>query len=390
VFYANETLPQEMTCSVFLMGPTPRGPVASVPSWRIEALRILEALGFQGEVMVPEPRDGRWPDYATQIAWEDAALQQSDRIMVWLPLNMDTLPGLTTNDEWGYWKARDPARLILGTPADAQHVRCQHYYAQRLGIPIHPTLEEACNAATADHGTLRHGGECQVPLHIWRTEAFQAWHVAQKKAGNVLHGARVEWVFQVKPAFVFYWSLHVNVFVTAEGRNKTNEVIIGRPDIVAVVLFHPGADLLDTDAVLIREFRSPSRTPDGHTWELPSGSSIATGQSAHTVAVREVQEEVGLLIDPRLLRKHEARQFVGAMSVHQAQVFSVELTPEQIANMRAEEQANTQHGGADQSEITSVRVRKVREILAEPYADWSTVGMILAVLRERLGAAHTV
>jgi hypothetical protein len=145
VFYAQEVLPEEVTCCVFLMGPTPRANSGAVLSWRSEAVRILEELGFQGEVFVPEPRDGIWlSDYTAQVRWEDAALNRSDRILVWLPRDLATLPGLTTNDEWGYWKGRDPARLILGIPAGAQRIRYQQYYANQLNIPMYETLLETC------------------------------------------------------------------------------------------------------------------------------------------------------------------------------------------------------------------------------------------------------
>jgi 8-oxo-dGTP pyrophosphatase MutT (NUDIX family) len=380
VFHSDEALPQEMTCSVFLMGPTPRTP--DVPSWRIEALRILESSGFQGEVFVPEPRSGVWPEFAAQVAWEDAALHQADRILVWLPRDMGTLPGLTTNDEWGYWKGRDPARLVLGTPAEAQHVRYQQEYARRLGIPNCTTLEETCKTAISITGTARRGGECQVPLHIWNTQAFQAWHAAQKTAGNVLSGARVEWVFRIKARIVFSWALHVDVFVTAENRHKSNEVIIGRPDVSAVVLHYAGADLLDTDVVLVREFRSSARTPDGCIWELPSGSSMDSTQPAELVAAREVEEEIGLKIEPGALRRHESRQLLGTLSVHQAHLFSAPLDAEQIAGLRAAENADEHHGEEAESERTSVRVCKVRDILSDSRVDWSTLGMILAVLRD--------
>ena len=109
LFFTAEALPRDMTCSLFVMGPTPRRDAEEAVSWRRDALRILETLGFQGEVFVPEPRDGVWPeDYATQIGWEDAALNQSDRILVWLDREMESMPGLTTNDEWGFWKGAIP------------------------------------------------------------------------------------------------------------------------------------------------------------------------------------------------------------------------------------------------------------------------------------------
>ena len=69
---------------------------------------------------MPEPHNGRWREgYEDQLTWEDDALNRADVILFWIPRDLHTLPGLTTNDEFGYWKGRDPARLILGTPDGA-------------------------------------------------------------------------------------------------------------------------------------------------------------------------------------------------------------------------------------------------------------------------------
>lgn len=385
VFYAKEAFPEEGTLSLYLMGPTPREQYGRVLSWRAEALDLLERLDFQGEVFLPEPRDGQWSGaYHEQVEWEEAALQRADRILVWLPRDMETWPGLTTNDEWGYWKGRDPARLIFGAPPEATCVRYQQHYAQQLAVPVYATLEEVCRAATTDPGERRQGGECQVPLHIWRTDAFQAWYASQRQARNELHGAKVEWVFRVNRGFVLYWALHVDVFVAAESRHKSNEVILGRPDVAAVVLYRRGPDLLDTEVVLVREFRSPGRTPNGYIWEVPGGSSFKAGQDPRITATAEVKEEVGLAIDPQTVHLHEARQLVGTLSVHKANVFSIELTEKEMVELRAEEVADTPHGETATSERTYVRIRKVREILSDGTVDWSTVGMILAVLLQRL------
>jgi len=63
VFHAGDALPDEITLSVFLMGPTLRssaGPPA--PSWRSEALATLKRLNFDGEIFVPECQGGEWPE----------------------------------------------------------------------------------------------------------------------------------------------------------------------------------------------------------------------------------------------------------------------------------------------------------------------------------------
>lgn len=225
------------------------------------------------------------------------------------------------------------------------------------------------------------GSERQVPLEIWRTPSYQAWYAAQRQAGNELHGARGEWVFRVGKGIVFYWALQVDIYIAAEDRHKTNEVVISRPDIAAVVLYRPGADWLDSDIVLVREFRSSARTPDGYIWELPSGSSFHESQADDVTAAHEVDEELGLTIDPQRLRRLESRQLAGTTSAHHAQAFSYALSDAELAALLRQEAAGAAHGNVAETERTCIRVRKVREVIDEPFVDWSTLGMILSAIQ---------
>jgi hypothetical protein len=384
VIYAREPLPDRVTRTVFLAGPTPRSP--DVPSWRPQALEALARRGHDGHVFVPEPRDGRWREgYEDQVGWEEDALNRADAILFWVPRDLRTLPGLTTNDEFGYWKGRDPARLVLGTPEGATSVRYQQHYAARLGIPLVRTLDEAAVAVAAllGDGAARSGGECHVPLHVWRTPAFQSWHTAQRAAGNRLDGARVEWVFRAGPRqAVFFWALHVKVWVAAEQRHKDNEVVLARPDTAAVVLYRPGPTPLDTEVVLVREFRAPATTPDGCVWEVPGGSGWEAGAGHAPQACTEVMEETGVILDPSQLQAGKVRQLAATLSAHKAHQFAVRLTAEQVEGLRRQEAADVTHGVAQDTERTGVRVRTVRQILAGAEVDWSVLGMVLSVVLE--------
>ncbi len=67
--------------SIFLAGPTPRG--ENVDSWRTEACKILEQIGFDGVVYVPEY--STWKpkaDYVDQAMWERIAL--TNATVIWL------------------------------------------------------------------------------------------------------------------------------------------------------------------------------------------------------------------------------------------------------------------------------------------------------------------
>ena len=67
-------------------------------------------------------------------------------------------------------------------------------------------------------------------------------------------------------------------------------------------------------------------------------------------------------------------------ALHQAQAFSAELPEGQLAEPRGREAGGTPGGLEDETERTYVRLRSVREVLADAYADWARVGMILVVL----------
>lgn len=137
--------------------------------------------------------------------------------------------------------------------------------------------------------------------------SFQRWYDAQTSAGNRLVGARQVWTFGAGPdqQAPIYWALHVRVYVAAEDRIKSNEVVISRPDISVVALYQRGAILDDSIVVLVREYRSPASPPMASCTNYPAarelprqmfskrspvrlrrrpGSPSALGGCAHTAA----------------------------------------------------------------------------------------------------------
>lgn len=378
VVYAGEAPPWTYEKSIYLAGPTPRSP--EVQSWRPLALAILEKSGYDGAVFVPEPRDGVWQnDYFSQVEWEGKYLGWVDCILFWIPRDIVGLPGFTTNVEWGVWQ--DSGKVVFGAPPDAEKVRYLRYYAEKLNVPTADNLEKTIGLALqmVGIGALRSGGEREVPCYIWRTPHFQQWYASQKKAGNRLDGAKVEWIFRVGPGrkVVLFWALHVNVYVTSENRHKSNEVVISRPDIAVIVMYRKASRLKDTDIVLIREFRSPASTEDGFVWEAPGGSSFKPKGSLFSLAADECKEETGLLIESGRIRLHESRQLVATLSAHKAHLFSVEITKEELERLRAGQ--NKPHGVAEETERTYVQIMKLGDILRDNRVDWSMLGMILSV-----------
>ncbi len=395
IVYAQEPLPIETTKSIFLAGPTPRG--SDGVSWRVDAIEQLETLGYDGYVFVPEPRDGKWAHgYGAQIEWEEEALHRADCIAFWVPRDMsgDTyggcaMPALTTNDEWGSWK--DSGKVVWGSPDWAEHTSYQKHYAKKLGVPGATTLLATLRNAIekVGEGALRRGGECQVPLYIWRRPEFQGWLKMQYDVGNRLDGCRVVWTFMVPPvAFntsgkpprnLFLYALHVDVYIASEDRHKINEIVLLRPDITSVVLYRRDQNWLATKVALVKEFRSPVRNFRGMVLELPGGSSKEK-EAIENVALHEVEEETGLKISVERLRFVGERQIAATLSGHTANVFCAELLPDEMALLEKMAADKVTHGVVEDSERTYIEVCRVADVLNRSSVDWSMVGMIVTAL----------
>jgi 8-oxo-dGTP pyrophosphatase MutT (NUDIX family) len=295
---------------------------------------------------------------------------------------MKDMPGLTTNDEFGFWKAS--GKVVFGTPPEAFRVSYQKHYAKKLGFASHQTQRETLSEAVSriGAGAVREKGETWVPLHVWSTPNFQTWYSALRTAGHELHRATVVWTFHGGHSrAVFFWALHVDVLIAGENRHKTNEVVISRPDVCSVLLFRRrGTNIADAQVVLVREFRSACSNSRGFVYELPGGSSWKNDSGPLGTALEEMEEEVGLHLPSQRFTQHTTRQFVATMSAHSGHLFSAELTEEELDRLVHLQKAGTALGVLEDTERTYIEVRTVGEILSGGYVDWSTLGMILSIL----------
>lgn len=106
--------------SIFLAGPTPRG--ENVVSWRTEACKILEQIGFEGVVYVPEY--SIWKpkaDYVDQAMWERIALTDATVILFWVSRKLPDMAAFTTDVEFGYWL--HSGKVVYGRPNDASKIK---------------------------------------------------------------------------------------------------------------------------------------------------------------------------------------------------------------------------------------------------------------------------
>ncbi len=144
--HALERNAQSPKRSLFLAGPSPRG--RGEHDWRKDARAHLDRIGFDGTVYVPLPRNGVYrPDYdhAAQIDWELEHLEKAHAIVFWIPRDLETLPGFTTNVEFGRFSRG--GRAILGYPVSAPKMRYLDHIARLDGVPVFHTLEETLQAA---------------------------------------------------------------------------------------------------------------------------------------------------------------------------------------------------------------------------------------------------
>lgn len=402
VVYAREPFPDRWTKSVFLAGPTPRkgGP----PSWRPEALRILEAAGYDGVVFVPEDRDMNGcvmnpENYDAQILWENEGLNRADAILFWVPRDLaidlpedlppgtktldvkDLLkfPAFTTNVEWGKWF--DSGKVALGYPKDAPKMGYLKAEATLVRAPVAKTLEETARAALGliGEGALREGGETHVPIDVWRTPIFQRWHSAQKAAGNRLLSADVQWTYRIgrERERLLFWTLETQMYVAAEKRVVKDGLVIGRPDVSVTILLGPDHGY-NTEIVLIREFRPSAVTSDGYVREPPGGSSWEDLTPVE-IAAAEVAEEAGIVLTHSRFKPLAERQLLATLCPHRANVFVARLTKEELQKLRALQ--GRPLGRERDRERTWVEFTTFRDLFEAKEArsrdvDYATLGML--------------
>jgi len=360
--------------SIFLAGPSPRGEFTDWQgTWREDAIKHLQSIGYDGHVFLPLPFNGL--SYEAGVEWEEFFLEIADRIVFWIPRDLDTLPGLTTNVEYGEWMKS--GKVNLGYPVGAEKMRFLDRKAAKYNISINHTIEGVLQAAVNDlgEGAARVDGEVHVPLHIWNNQYFQAWYQSQVQAGNKLVRGKVLWSFIMPIAKkLFCWVYHAEIYITSEDRIKSNEFVFTRSDISTVVAFVRGKTLLDTKVLTVKEFRSPARTPDGFVHELPGGSSLKPGEDPREIAAHELEEETGLKVDPARFAVLPGRQLAATLSTHISNVFFVEITEAEAASVVGKEA-----GVAADTEHTYVGIASFADIITgkEPF-DFSMIGMLAA------------
>lgn len=381
VIYAQQPIPNEIAKSIFLAGPSLR-PGQEGTSWRVKALEILSLLEYDGVVFVPEAEVGNFEDfdYETQIMWETKCLQMADNIVFFINRNIDSgLLGLTTNDEFGYWK--DSGKCILITELNADKVRYQEWWAKELKMEVYHDLFNGLKYITGiQTDCYRRDGERFIPQEIWKLNQFSNWYKQLKENGNWISDARVLHVYRTPKGTPFAFSLWVNVFIKAENRYKNNEFIFSRPDISSCVLYYWRPNPMDCEIVLVSEFRSPVNNELGKVYEVPGGSSVKPGLDPKEIVIEELKEETGFNPDINRIEFEGERQVYATLLTHKSHLYSYKLNSYELDILKSNQ--NKVFGNEADSERTEIHVMTVAEAIDKKYVDWSNIGQLLYVINK--------
>jgi hypothetical protein len=143
LIYALEPLPASSASVIYLAGPVPRE--AADAGWHEDAVREIHRTGFRGCIVIPRLRPAATSDPDEQRRWEHEAMSRADALLFWIPRVLWTLPGLTSNLEWGVW--HDSGKAVLGAPPSAPKMSYLRFYAEVGGAPQATSLAEAAEIA---------------------------------------------------------------------------------------------------------------------------------------------------------------------------------------------------------------------------------------------------
>ena len=392
VVYSREDMPKDETKSMFLAGPVPRKEYEL--SWKKEALQILEEMGYNGVVYIPEDRvkvpydDNnikgeemkRTFTLKAQLDWGYSCMCACDAIVFWIPREMRPdfeMIGLTTNVEFG--RFLNSNKLFIGAPDEAPRNEYLHLISEEK-YTWHKTLKDTLKATVEylGQGIYREDTEVKIPMHIYKSKQFQNWYKQQLNVGNYLTGFNMEYEFVMpKAKQLFLEIFHPSVYIAKEDRVKDNEFVVARTDMSYILAYYKKDDIMDSEVILCEEFRSPINNNEEMVFELPGGSSLNPNDDVLSTASKELEEEIGLKLDKNRFKQVALKQSAATLCSHKIVLFKVELTEEEINSLKKD---NSIHGVIEDTERIHLHVMTVKEAIDK--VDWTNTGMILQGIRD--------
>lgn len=382
VVYSQEPFPKDEMKSIFLAGPVPRKEYEL--SWKNEALEILDSMGYNGVVYIPENRnpeqkEGNF-DLQAQLDWEYSCMCACDAIVFWIPREMRPdfeMIGLTTNVEFG--RFLNSNKLFCGCPDEAPRMEYLKLISKDK-YEWHKTLKDTLKATVEylGQGIYREDTEVKIPMHIYKSKQFQNWYKQQLNVGNYLTGFNMEYEFVVpKAKQLFLEIFHPSVYIAKENRVKDNEFVVARTDMSYILAYCKKENLLDTEIVLCEEFRTPINNETEMVYEFPGGSSLNPLDDMLLTASKELEEETGLKLNKNRFKQLDMKQSAATLCSHKIALFTVELSEEEINKVKNDNQV---HGVIEDTERIHLHVMTVKEAIDK--VDWTNTGMILQGIKD--------
>jgi 8-oxo-dGTP pyrophosphatase MutT (NUDIX family) len=372
IVYIGDPTPNQINKTVYLAGTA-----SNINNWRQKAIEILRLLEYDGIVFVPQWKENTLLiDSEKERKWEEKCVAMSDHILFYFDRDIDNnIIGIESTDLFG--KLKDNKNVVLVTNPNAKLVDYQITYVKEHNIPhfqeLYNGIKHIINQQT---DIIRRDGERFIPQFIWKTPQFNSWYKSHQKLGNWISDARLL-ISHGTYDFIFAYTLWVNIFIKSENRFKNNEFIISRTDIASCVIFKRAEQLVDTEIILVSEFRTPVNNESGVVLELPGGSSNNNVSMTETV-LSEIKEETGFNADPQRLTFHNSAQTYATMLTHHSHLYSYEL--DDIEYNIISMNNNKTFGNIEETEYTTVKIMKLGEILNNNNIDWTTIGQILTVM----------
>lgn len=384
IVFSDEIFPEKVVKSIFLAGPSPRSATAfwRKNDWRKDAIKFLEANGYDGTVYIPIPKnkffdqdsnDSSW-SYDNQIEWECQARARADALVFWIPRQKE-MPGLTTNIEFG--EDLHKPNIFYGRPDEAESCRYLDKRVLDNGKLVHSNMESLFTEVIdyLDEGSLRKEGETEVPLCIWKSPSFKSWYQNLRENGNKLLSFDLKETISVgtQREFLFFFSAKVNIWVEKEQRYKANECIFSRTNISSVVSYYVDPETKERTIALAKEFRSPVSNKEGFVYELPGGSAF-DDQSYVKNAQSEYWEEMGVDVDQSRFKLVSERQLAATFGTHTSHLYKLELNKEEFEQLQARSLVEHEMG-LHNDELIYVVLVKEKDLYDLP-VDYTTLGMI--------------
>lgn len=147
LFYGDEFNYLNDRKSIYLAGPTDG--TNYLTRWRSDVLDVLKNENFDGNVILPELKltSDNINDFGYDriVDWEINMMNKCDVILFWIPRDLKTLPGFTTNIEFGEFLHSN--KIVVGSPENAEKVRYLKERCRRLNIKWNNTLEDCVKDA---------------------------------------------------------------------------------------------------------------------------------------------------------------------------------------------------------------------------------------------------